>query len=194
MHDSMMAQIAMDEHHASGGENHGPTDGWVDISHGYSSSQHQSPIYETGGYSFLQPAQQHHGMPIAPSFNDPQRMQRRQQQQQQQQQPQPQPQPLPSHPPPPHQQLLPLIMPSHPTWPSMLTNPAATYSPAPVPIPAVSAPVVKGNANAKPLGHGATTARKTLSDNDRRLMCQYSEEHPSAKQSEIGNLFGVERR
>jgi hypothetical protein len=55
------------------------------------------------------------------------------------------------------------------------------------------------------------SVRKTLSDDDRRRMCKYAEENPTAKQTEIGckllsmlrgktmanshlDLFGVERR
>ncbi|KAK3612812.1 hypothetical protein LTR22_028449, partial [Elasticomyces elasticus] len=37
------------------------------------------------------------------------------------------------------------------------------------------------------------TPRKTLTDLDRKRMCQYAEEHPNAKQTEIGDIFGVER-
>ncbi|KXL49797.1 hypothetical protein M433DRAFT_74713 [Acidomyces richmondensis BFW] len=38
-----------------------------------------------------------------------------------------------------------------------------------------------------------STPRKTLTDQDRRRMCQYAEEHPNSKQTEIGAIFGVER-
>ncbi|KAL9053552.1 MAG: hypothetical protein Q9162_004719 [Coniocarpon cinnabarinum] len=38
-----------------------------------------------------------------------------------------------------------------------------------------------------------TTPRRTLTDNDRRKMCQYHQEHPTKKQTEIGEKFGVER-
>ncbi|KAF4631798.1 hypothetical protein G7Y89_g6336 [Cudoniella acicularis] len=174
MHDSMMAQIGMDhDHHNAGNENgFGGGDGWVDINHSYNSSQHQSPIYEHGGFGFMQPV--HHGLPTEPSFN-PQRIS------------QPPPNTLP-----PHQQLLPLIMPSHPTWPSMLTNPAS-YPAPPVAIPPASAPVVKGNGTKLPAIHATPTPRKTLTDSDRRRMCQYHEENPSVKQTEIGAMFGVER-
>jgi len=84
-----------------------------------------------------------------------------------------------------HQQLLPLIMPSHPTWPSMLTNPAS-YSAPPVAIPPASAPVVKGNGTKLPAIHATPSPRKTLTDSDRRRMCQYHEENPTVKQTEIG--------
>lgn len=166
-----MAQIGMEhEHHASHDNTYGSTDGWVDISHSYSSSQHQSPMYEHPGFQFMQPLQ-HSGN--EQSYNPP-RM---------------------SQPPPPHtnhQQLLPLIMPGNPTWPSLLTNPA-NYSAPPVAIPPISAPVVKGNGAKLPAIHATPSPRKTLTDNDRRRMCQYHEENPSVKQTEIGAMFGVER-
>jgi hypothetical protein len=36
--------------------------------------------------------------------------------------------------------------------------------------------------------------RKILTDEDRRRMCEYAEQHPQAKQTDIGNIFGLERR
>lgn len=172
----MMAQIGMDHEHHSGHEkfenSYGSNDGWVDINNGYNSSQNQSPIYEHGGFGFIQPIQ--NGLPSDPSFA-PQRI----------------PQPPPVHTT--HQQLLPLIMPSHPTWPSMLTNPAS-YSTPPVAIPPASAPpLVKGNTPKLPAIHATPSPRKTLTDSDRRKMCQYHEDNPSVKQTEIGAMFGVER-
>lgn len=174
MHDSM-AQIDMDhEHHVGNDNGYGGSEGWVDINHSYNSSQHQSPIYEHGGFGFpMQPVQ----MPVPePSYSHTQRISQS-------------PQSLP-----PHQQLLPLIMPSHPTWPSMLTNPNNNYSAPPVPIPSASAPpIVKASNTKLPAIHTNPTPRKTLTDNDRRRMCQYHEENPTVKQTEIGAMFGVER-
>ncbi|KAJ5625535.1 hypothetical protein N7510_001844 [Penicillium lagena] len=40
---------------------------------------------------------------------------------------------------------------------------------------------------------GGSTPRRTLTDEDRRLMCLYHEENKTAKQTDIGALFGVER-
>lgn len=120
----------------------------------------------------MQPLQ-HNGLPTEQSFS-PQRM------------PQPPPPPHTTH-----QQLLPLIMPSHPTWPSMLTNPAS-YPAPPVAIPATAAPLLKMTGTKLPAIHNASP-RKTLTDSDRRRMCQYHEENPSVKQTEIGAMFGVER-
>ncbi|PVH96247.1 CenpB-DNA-bind-domain-containing protein, partial [Periconia macrospinosa] len=91
-----------------------------------------------------------------------------------------------------HTQLQPLIMPQ---WPSMLTS-QSTYVPpifpsAPVPItPASATPV---SATSTHSGRTSSTPRKTLTDQDRRRMCQYHEDHPTVKQTEIGAMFGVER-
>jgi len=165
MQESMMAQIGMDHEHHSGHEiAFGSNDGWVEINNSYASSQNQSPMYEHGGFGFIQPLNQ---LPAESSFNS-QRMS--------------QPHPVQTT----HQQLLPLIMPSHPTWPSMLTNPAS-YPAPPVAIPPASAPpVVKGNAPKLPAIHATPSPRKTLTDSDRRRMCQYHEDNPSVKQTEIG--------
>jgi hypothetical protein len=77
-------------------------------------------------------------------------------------------------PPPPHtmHQQLPLIIPSHPTWPSILTNPTG-YQAQPAstpPIPALIKPPQK----------------KTLTDDDRRRICEYHEENLAAKHKDIG--------
>jgi len=101
--------------------------------------------------------------------------------------------PHPTHPPPrsTHQQLQPLIMPQ---WPSMLTS-QSTYQPsifpsAPVPItPASATPVSATSTHSRT----SSTPRKTLTDQDRRRMCQYHEDNPTVKQTEIGAMFGVER-
>jgi hypothetical protein len=159
MHDSLMGHIGMDHdhhHHQNEQENSFGHDGWVQINN-YSSSQQQSPIHEYQGYPYMHGLP--HSLPIEPTFT---RM------------------------PPPathgHQQLLPLIMPSHPTWPSMLTNPAGYHSAPPVAIPPSSAPV---KAAKLPAIH-APSPRKTLTDADRRRMCQYHEDNPTIKQTEIG--------
>lgn len=151
-----MGQIGMEQEHHHGGENF--ADGWVEINN-YASSQHQSPIHEYGGFGFMHTAPQ--SLPSEPTFS---RMAP----------------PQPTHTTQ-HQQLLPLIMPSHPTWPSMLTNPAG-YQAAPVSMPPVSAPL---KTTKLPAIH-APSPRKTLTDDDRRRMCRYHEENPSVKQTEIG--------
>lgn len=93
-----------------------------------------------------------------------------------------------------HQQPPPLITAQ---WPSMLTNPPSNASsplqtqassgPPPLaplaplttynahpPLPPVAAPIPTPN------------TRRTLTDQDRRRMCQYHEENPTVKQTEIG--------
>lgn len=113
----------------------------------------------------------------------------------------PQPQRMPQPPLTSLQQLGPLIMPGHAAWPSLLTNPttttAATTAPPNYPAPPVAIPpappMVKGNGAKLPSVHPSPSPRKTLTDSDRRRMCQYHEDNPSVKQTEIGAMFGVER-
>ncbi|CAN9196467.1 unnamed protein product [Alternaria alternata] len=77
-----------------------------------------------------------------------------------------------------HPQLQPLIMPQMPQWPT------------PLPItPASATPVSASSTHSRT----SSTPRKTLTDSDRRRMCQYHEENPTVKQTEIGAMFGVER-
>ncbi|KAL8785100.1 MAG: hypothetical protein Q9195_008772 [Heterodermia aff. obscurata] len=94
-----------------------------------------------------------------------------------------------------------------PQWPSQLTNPSEHSPPVPIPAPSVrpiapatSIPALQPARAASvtpapdPKPHPPQpTARKTLTDNDRRRMCQYHEDNPSVKQTEIGAMFGVER-
>ncbi|ESZ97599.1 hypothetical protein SBOR_2000 [Sclerotinia borealis F-4128] len=168
MHESMMSHMGMDqEQHHNPQENGYGGEGWPEIGSNYSSSQHQSPIYENRiQYDYMQ---SHHGLPTEPQYP---RMA-------------PPPTTYPTH----HQQLLPLIMPNHNTWPSMLTNPANPQV-MPVAIP----PANSGKLPPKlPASHATPTPRKTLTDSDRRRMCQYHEDNPTVKQTEIGAMFGVER-
>ena len=167
MHDTIMAQVGMEHDHHNGPDNaFGGHDGWVEINNGYSSS-HQSPIYEHGGFGWQPMHQQHHSLPTTTEAYA--RMA---------------PPPTSNHAH--HQQLLPLIVPTHPTWPSMLTNPAANnhaLSAPPVAIPPMS---LSGKPPKLPALHATPSPRKTLTDDDRRRMCQYHEDNPSVKQTEIG--------
>ncbi|KAI7492745.1 hypothetical protein KC367_g9027 [Hortaea werneckii] len=91
-------------------------------------------------------------------------------------------------------QLHPLIM---PRWPSMLNSQAHPgFQPVdlqpvqpiqPMPINQLQTPVSAKSAKFAPI------PRKTLTNKDRKRMCQYAEDHPNAKQAEIGDAFGVER-
>ena len=87
-----------------------------------------------------------------------------------------------------------LMVPSHPTWPSMLTNPNGYNTSPPVAIPPASAPIQSLKTSRSVAPPMASQPRKTLTDDDRRRMCQYHIDNPSMKQTEIGALFGVERR
>ncbi|KAJ5746413.1 hypothetical protein N7520_011595 [Penicillium odoratum] len=88
---------------------------------------------------------------------------------------------------------MPLPMPSH-AWPSMLTHHSTFHEnglpPVPTPIsvsPSAPMPPIRKSST------GGATPRRTLTDEDRRQMCLYHEEHKTAKQTDIGALFGVER-
>ncbi|MCJ1284108.1 hypothetical protein MMC26_003439 [Xylographa opegraphella] len=83
-------------------------------------------------------------------------------------------------------------------WPSMLTNPSSNASsPAPIQVPPPLAPISTFATvhSLPPLTTPVPTAsaRRTLTDQDRRRMCLYHEENPTVKQTEIGAMFGVER-
>ncbi|CRG85781.1 hypothetical protein PISL3812_02796 [Talaromyces islandicus] len=99
---------------------------------------------------------------------------------------------------PPPYSTLQLTMPSHP-WPSMLTTqssfPEAALSPAPAPTLSIPQPVPIRPSQSTPTAPtppsassvpSAPTPRRTLTDEDRRRMCQYHEENKSAKQTDIG--------
>lgn len=82
---------------------------------------------------------------------------------------------------------LPLSLPSH-QWPSVIAAQSHHYQPDSslphVPLPALSqvAPINTGRKGSI----GGATPRRTLTDEDRRQMCLYHEEHKTAKQTDIG--------
>lgn len=78
------------------------------------------------------------------------------------------------------------------SWPSLRTNPSQNYANAPIRIPPQSTPQLKQQPKLPSIT--TSTPRKTLTNEDRRRMCQYAEDHPNVKQTEIGLKFGVERR
>ncbi|KAG9672048.1 hypothetical protein KCU87_g6043, partial [Aureobasidium melanogenum] len=90
-----------------------------------------------------------------------------------------------------HQQLQPLMMP----WPSMIGSQQTFYPPLlpQAQMGTISPPTVTPISAGSSTRSGGPSVRKTLSDDDRRRMCKYAEENPTAKQTEIGYLFGVER-
>ncbi|RKF64987.1 hypothetical protein GcM3_127007 [Golovinomyces cichoracearum] len=83
----------------------------------------------------------------------------------------------------------PLFAPTHQTWPNILPNSAIQ-----------SASQINFTSSLEPSSReieskqgGSSFSRRTLTDEDRKRMCQYHEDNPSKKQAEIGALFGVER-
>jgi hypothetical protein len=148
------------EHHSQEhGSGYDASGQWMENGTPYH-SQHQSPVHEYNGYMF-------NPIPIEPMYSTSS---------------------MPAMPPPrtAHQQLQPLIM---PPWPSMLTSASgytghssALYPSAPIPAPPISAPMSAPPTTGRP----QSTPRKTLTDADRRKMCQYAEAHPTVKQTEIG--------
>ena len=78
-------------------------------------------------------------------------------------------------------------------WPSMLTNPSSQPQPPPMAAPPPPIAPVTTFATATPLPPLTTpqpthhtSSRRTLTDQDRRRMCQYHEDNPTVKQTEIG--------
>ena len=97
------------------------------------------------------------------------------------------------------QPLHPLI--TMPQWPSQITNPSETSSPPPVvqlqhrPILPLSktVPAIPRLATVSPKEKPAlSSSRRTLTDTDRRKMCEYHNENPNVKQTEIGGESRIE--
>lgn len=80
------------------------------------------------------------------------------------------------------------------TWPSQLTNPtpSANYSAPPLSMNPLS--IAQPVDAPRPPPGTSEKARKTLSTEQKRAMCQYYEENPGTRQADIGARFGVERR
>ncbi|KAI4630220.1 uncharacterized protein J4E78_002850 [Alternaria triticimaculans] len=168
-----MSQLQMDHdhhhhHHQEPFEDH--HSGWHG-DNGYN-PHHQSPVQDFNGFNGFAP------LPMEPIYGNGMHP------------------PHQTHPTPrtTHPQLQPLIMPQMPQWPSMLTSQstyqASLFPSAPPPItPASATPVSASSTHSRT----SSTPRKTLTDSDRRRMCQYHEENPTVKQTEIGAMFGVER-
>ena len=173
-------------HSGTGYENNG----WVDM-HSYGQSGGMS---DYGSFPFMPPISQ--GLPSesirmppppAPGHHLPSSSIPSSQSQQQQHGGHGGPGQLPQHQQPQHHPPLPMLYtPSNPgQWPSMLTSPNPGYGTA------HSAPPVP---RLPRLMREKSNPRKTLTDEDRRNMCRYHELHPYTKQTEIGLMFGVERR
>ena len=94
-------------------------------------------------------------------------------------------------------QLQPLIMPQ---WPSMLNSSQipstfqTTFPPLvqpiqPMSIGALPTPVSATSTRSASRSMSTSTPRRTLTDSDRKRMCQYAEDNPNSKQTEIGGTL-----
>ena len=138
---------------------------WLEINDYHSPHLH-SPAHEYSGFGYMSSP---HGIPMEPTFQRAM--------------------PLSYST---HQQQPPSLMTA--PWPSMLTNPSRNHPPAlsiqpiqsPPPLPPTSTfPTIHSlppTVNPLPV----PSARRTLTDQDRRRMCQYHEDNPTVKQTEIG--------
>ena len=167
MHDSFV-DIKMEQHYGLHHEDDFGGQGMVGVAGDH--SQHQSPSNEYGGFAFATSAHAHvesmYDRSVQPSFSSPQ----------------------PLHP-----------LATMPQWPSQITNPSESSPPAPMPLHRPILPMSKTSpilkiapattpAPMKP-AHSTSTSRKTLSDTDRRRMCEYHNENPNVKQTEIGSKW-----
>ena len=151
--------MKIEQNHSVAQDDDFPNGQWVEIAN--DRSPHESPLHEYNGFGFMSsthiPLDSIYNRPIQSSYT--------------------------ANPP-----LHPLIMPQ---WPSQITNPSEGPPPVirlPRPIAPVSAIVTPHSAPPAlpPSAPAPSTARKTLTDQDRRKMCQYHEDHPTVKQTEIG--------
>jgi hypothetical protein len=158
-----LARMNHPHHHQQSFEYH--HSGW-DGHNGYN-PHHQSPVQDYNGFNNFAP------LPMEPIYGTGMHP------------------PHQTHPTPrtTHPQLQPLLMPQMPQWPSMLTSQstyqASLFPSAPPPITPASATPVSASSTHSP---NSSKPRKTLADSDRRRMCQYHEENPTVKQTEIGGM------
>ncbi|VDB89128.1 Bgt-5103 [Blumeria graminis f. sp. tritici] len=85
------------------------------------------------------------------------------------------------------------ITPEHQNWPYVLSEPERYQTIVTTAPPVASISKLKVVGSKSRANHSTSSPRKTLTHNDRRRMCQYHEENPTVKQTEIGAKFGVER-
>lgn len=164
MQDITMDSMGMKVEHSRSAQHDGDfsADQWVEIAS--EQSPHQSPLHEYNGFAFMSstplPLDSIYARPTHASYPT-----------------------MPT--------LHPLIMPQ---WPSQITNPSEGGPPTVIPLPRVLAPVsaitTPHSAPAATPAPAPSTARRTLTDQDRRRMCQYHEDHPTVKQTEIGGTWG----
>ncbi|EIT72711.1 Tc5 transposase DNA-binding domain-containing protein [Aspergillus flavus] len=162
-----LASAAMDTESTHAQDNDYTQSPWLDLG-GFSPSQQSPPLdYHGFGYGML-PLESAYGVSVPPPYAS-----------------------------------LPLTMPSN-TWPSMMSthpqHPFPEGSVPAVPIPPAVSPVTHNPPPPPPppppprkSSTSNSTPRRTLTDDDRRRMCLYHEENKTAKQTDIGAIFGVER-
>jgi hypothetical protein len=120
-------------------------------------SHHQSPAHEYNGFAFT-------GLQMDSMYSTTASMQ---------------PPPVRAT----QQQLQPLIL---PPWPSLLTSQSSYPTPIYQSSPASATTPIKTPVSAPPISGRPDRPRRTLTDNDRRKMCEYAEANPKVKQTEIG--------
>ncbi len=158
--------IKMEQHHGAHHDEEFGSGPWVEIAGDHSS--HNSPLQEYNGFAFMSnthvPLEPLYNRPVLSSYSTAQPLQ-------------------------------PLVMPQ---WPSQLTNPSVDNGPpaafppprplAPISTMQIKPPLPRSASTPAPVS-APSTARRTLTDQDRRRMCQYHEDHPTVKQTEIGGEF-----
>lgn len=158
--------IKIEQHHGAHHEEELGSGPWIEIAGDH--SPHNSPLQEYNGFAFMSnthvPLEPLYNRPVQPSYSTAQPLQ-------------------------------PLVMPQ---WPSQLTNPSidsghpGAFPPprllAPISIMPTKPPLPRSASTPAPVS-APSTARRTLTDQDRRKMCQYHEDHPTVKQTEIGGMF-----
>ena len=163
MHDSYAVNIKMEQHY---GLHHDDDFATASMVHVAAESPHPSPQNDYGDFDFSTSVHAQlesiYNRPLQSSFSTPQ----------------------PLHP---------LI--TMPQWPSQITNPSETSSAPPVvqlqhrPILPLSKtlPAIPKLATVSPKEKSTlSSSRRTLTDSDRRKMCEYHNENPNVKQTEIG--------
>jgi transposase-like protein len=176
--------------------NHYNNDGWANMGTYSQSPYTQSPINEYDYNRFFMPQgmqpEQMNRISMPPA--QPQLLSQTQHQHQHHQmiQPGPPPPPQPAHTSgPASHQTLPMLN-TNTTWPSQLTNPSpGSFSAPPLSVTPLSS-ATPTEAPPRPPAQ-PEKARKTLSNEQKRAMCQYHQDHPHARQADIGQKFGVER-
>lgn len=171
MHDSYAVDIKMEQHYGLHHDDDFAAATMVQVT---AESPHHSPQHDYGDFDFSNSVHAQiesiYSRPLQSSFSTPQ----------------------PLHP---------LI--TIPQWPSQITNPSETSSPPPVvhlqhrPILPLSktVPTIPKLTTLSPKEKPTlSSSRRTLTDSDRRKMCEYHNENPNVKQTEIGGEFKIERK